>query len=265
MSQILETQQGIMDYVAFGKGRESLVIIPGLSDGLSTVKGKGFLLKGYYKKFCDRYRIHIFSRSRSTRAGDTTAVMAQDLAEAMKQLGLQGVDLVGISMGGMIAQHLAAQYPDLVERLVLAVTAARPNPLLEENIGSWLTMTAEGRYWDLMRDTIEKSYSEKYLKKYRRAYPLLRRTLKVKEPERFMIQASACGGHDALALLSRIERPVLVIAGAQDRILGGGASDEIVEAIPGAELFTYQEYGHGVVEERKQDFNLRIKEFLMEH
>ena len=51
-----------MYYVSFGKGEKILVVLPGLSDGLATVKGKGRFLVSPYKKYLKDYTIYIFSR-----------------------------------------------------------------------------------------------------------------------------------------------------------------------------------------------------------
>ena len=51
-----------MDYVVFGKGQSPLVILPGLSDGLKTVRGQAVTLAMYYKQFAKLFTIYIFSR-----------------------------------------------------------------------------------------------------------------------------------------------------------------------------------------------------------
>ena len=52
----------VMHYVAFGDGAKKLVVLPGLSDGLATVKGKAWILAGSYKKFWADYTVYMFSR-----------------------------------------------------------------------------------------------------------------------------------------------------------------------------------------------------------
>ena len=64
-------------------------------------------------------------------------------------------------------------------------------------------------------------------------------------------------GHDC----DYISCPVLVIGADSDRVLGGEASEEIASAIPGAELYMYEGYSHGVYEQAN-DFNSRVLEFL---
>lgn len=82
--------------------------------------------------------------------------MAEDQAEAMKKLGLWGADVLGISQGGMVAQYLAAEAPELVRRLVLVVTAGWANETVQETVGRWLLLAERGDYRRLMRDTAER-------------------------------------------------------------------------------------------------------------
>ena len=93
-----------MDYVTFGKGNKPLVIIPGLGDGLQTVKGMAMPFSITYRKLAECYKIYVFSRINELRQGYTTRDMAADVAEAMETLNLDATYVMGISQGGMIAQ-----------------------------------------------------------------------------------------------------------------------------------------------------------------
>lgn len=126
-----------MDYVTFGKGKQPLVIIPGLGDGLQTVKGKAQLFSLSYRLLAKRYKIYVFSRINELRQGYTTRDMAADVAEAMEALNLDTAYVIGISQGGMIAQWLAVDFPERVQRLILAVTTAKPSQLARERIEHW--------------------------------------------------------------------------------------------------------------------------------
>lgn len=129
-----------MYYVSFGKGNSDLIIIPGLGDGLATVKGMAILLSIIYRVYTSDYKVFVFSRKNNLEEGYTTRDMARDLAEAIKLLGIGKAKVVGISQGGMIAQYLAIDYPELVEKLVLAVTSSRKNEMLEEVVSNWITL-----------------------------------------------------------------------------------------------------------------------------
>ncbi|MEE0766395.1 MAG: alpha/beta fold hydrolase, partial [Christensenellales bacterium] len=121
-----------MDYVRFGNGPEPLVVIPGLGDGLKTVKGAALPLAVMYRGMArSPYTVYVLSRRAPMPPGFTTADMGEDVYLAMGLLGIQRADVVGISQGGMIAQHLALRHPEAVKKLVLAVTICRQNPLIQ--------------------------------------------------------------------------------------------------------------------------------------
>lgn len=107
-----------MDYIRFGSGEKHLVILPGLGDGLQTVKGTAIPMTLMYRIFARDYTVWAFSRKNALPVGSTTRDMARDQAQAMEKLGIAQADVFGVSMGGMIAQHLAVDYPEKVGKLV---------------------------------------------------------------------------------------------------------------------------------------------------
>lgn len=253
--------EGRMEAVRFGSGERNLVILPGLSDGLATVKGKALLLAPPYRLFFDRYTVWMFSRREPLPIGFTIRDMAADLAEALHALGIERAAVMGVSQGGMIAQYFAADYPDMTEALILAVTAPYANTTARERIERWIELAEQGDHRDLMIDTAEHSYSEAYLRKYRKAYPLLGAVGRPKSYERFLANARAILAFDARGVLDTIACPTLILGGEEDRIVGAEASRELHQAIAGSELFLYPALGHAVYEEAA-DFNERVYRFL---
>ena len=116
---------GNIDYISFGSGAKNLVLLPGLGDSLCDIRGLGLPMSVAYRTFTKEYTVYMFGRKHGLPKGSTTRDMARDQAEAMDLLGIERADIFGVSMGGMIAQHFAAEYPELVEKLVLVVTCAR--------------------------------------------------------------------------------------------------------------------------------------------
>lgn len=250
-----------LDYITFGNGKKNLVMLPGLGDGLTTVKGKALILAMSYRIYAKEYTAYIFSRKADLPDGYTTREMARDQAMAMTALGIQQADVIGISQGGMIAQYLAIDHPALIGRLILAVTASKPNEIIQKVVGRWIQMAEEGNYKDLMIDTAEKSYSDRYLKRYRFLYPLLGCIGRPESFCRFLIQAASCIHHNAYPELPKIACPTLIIGGGCDKIVGPAAASESAEKIKGSELFIYKALGHGAYEEAK-DFHKRCLDFL---
>ena len=259
----LPIENTYMDYIVFGSGSKNLIMIPGVGDGLKTVAGTAIPFSILYRKLAKEYKVYAFSRRNEMPAGFSTREMAEDLYYAIKQLKIGSAHILGVSQGGMIAQWLAIDHPETVEKLILTVTMARQNETVQKVVGRWMEMAKQGDYKGIMMDTAEKSYSEKYLKKARWMYSIISGVTKPKSFERFLIQASSCLTHDAYEELDRITCPALVIGGRQDKIVTGKASAEIAERISGCRLHMYEEFGHGAYEEAK-DFVDRVIRFGLE-
>lgn len=250
-----------MSYVSFGRGNHTLVLLPGLSDGLTTVKGKALLLAKPYAAFFDRYTVYMFSRKNDMPKGYSIRDMADDQAKAMDMLEIKKSCVMGVSQGGMIAQYLAIDHPELVEKLVLAVTAPRANNMIQECVKQWISFAEQGNHKKLMIDTAEKSYSPNYLNKYKKLYPIIGFIGKPLNYNRFLINANAILEFDASNELNKIACPTLIIGGKMDKTVGVRASYEMKNQITGSELYVYPKLGHAAYEEAK-DFNQRVFKFL---
>ena len=260
-SDTVAVRNGEMDYIRFGTGARILIMLPGLGDGLRTVKGTAAPMAAMYREFTRDFTVYAFSRINELPAGYTTRDMAWDLAQAMEQLGIEKADILGVSMGGMIAQHFAADYPEKVNKLILTVTAARPNPILTETIEEWIALARAGDHGTFMDSNLRRIYSESYYQKNKWMIPAVAKLTKPKTYDRFFIQAEACLNHDASHRLGLIQAPTLVVGGGKDLALGGEASKELAAKIPEAALHMYEQWGHGLYEEEK-DFNRLVLDFL---
>lgn len=257
----LKIGNATMDYIRFGTGERILVMLPGLGDSLRSMKGTALPMALMYREFAKDFTVYAFSRKNVLPKGCTTRDMARDQAEAMEQLGIQEADIFGVSMGGMIAQYLAVDYPEKVGRLILAVTSSRPNPILTESIDEWVSLAKRGDHTAFMDSNVRRIYSEGYYRRNKWLIPIIGKFTKPKSYERFFNQANACLTHNAYEKLNQIQSPTLVIGGEKDISLGGDASKEIAASIPNAELLMYKEWGHGLYEEAK-DFNTVVLSFL---
>ena len=250
-----------MEYIRFGSGSRTLIMLPGLGDGLRTTKGTALPVALLYRAYAKDFTVYMFSRKTLLPAGCTTRDMARDLRKAMDLLGIAKADLFGVSMGGMIAQHFAADYPERVGKLILAVTCARPNDILIEAVTEWMDQAKQGDHTALMDSNLKRIYTEAYYRRNKWMVPIAGKLTRPKSYGRFLTQAEACLSHNAYDRLPFITAPTLVIGGEKDQCLGAEASREIAGQIPGAVLRMYPEYGHGVYEEAK-DFNAELITFL---
>lgn len=258
---IVEISGGSMEYAVFGSGGRDLILLPGLGDALRSMKGMALPLALMYRAFAKDFRVWVFSRKAPLYEGEGTRDMALHQLEAMDALGIKKAALWGVSMGGMIAQHMAAEAPERFTKLVLTVTCARPNDVIKSSVGEWISLAEKGAHRAFMDSNMRLIYTEEYYRKNRWTIPLTAALTKPRSYERFFIMARACLEHDAFERLRDIKAETLIIGGEKDMSLGGEASREIAGEIAGSRLIMYENYGHGLYEEAK-DFNGKVLEFL---
>ena len=250
-----------IDYVTFGTGKRPLIIIPGLGDGLHTVKGMAMPLSITYRILAERYKIYVFSRINELRQGYTTRDMAADVAKAMEALNLDTANVMGISQGGMIAQWLAVDFPERVQRLILAVTTAKPSQLARERIEHWQKLSQSGNFKHLMLDIAQHSYTQKSYQKWRLLYNVMGIFGRIKDKQRINIQSVSCLKHDSLDLLEKINCPTLIIGAEKDDVLGVDGSLGLHQHIKDSQLTILPECGHALYEQNK-DFQKRVSVFI---
>ncbi len=254
----VEIDGGALPCIAFGKGDRPLVAIPGLR--LSSIEGSGAAAAWYYRIFAKEYRVYMFDKKDPLPEECTVSGMAEDTAQAMKKLGIENADVIGVSLGGMIAQELAIRHPELVGKLVLGMTLSRPNPTAEDAVSAWIGMAEKGDLTGVARDYMSRGYSARYLRRYKRLLPLVLKTQKLMEPERFIRLAGACLTCDTYDRLGAIRCPVFVIGAREDRVVSGQASEELADTL-GCERYIYPDLSHEAYNEAP-DFNMRIYDFL---
>ena len=250
-----------MDYVTFGKGKQPLVIIPGLGDGLQTVKGMAQMLALTYREFAKVYKVYVFSRINELPENYTTQNMAADVAEAMEVLNITSAYVMGISQGGMIAQWLAVDFPEKIKSLILAVTTAKPSQLARERIEHWQKLSQSGNFKHLMLDIAKHSYTQKSYQKWRLLYNVMGIFGRIKDKQRIDIQSVSCLKHDSLDFLEKINSPTLIIGAEKDDVLGVDDSLELHQHIKDSQLTILPECGHALYEQNK-DFQKRVLVFL---
>jgi pimeloyl-ACP methyl ester carboxylesterase len=250
-----------MEYISFGEGAKNLILLPGIGEATTSLKGMAKPTALAYKQYTKDFKVYLFFRINDLPEGYTTRDMALDQAEAMRVLGIDKASVLGVSQGGMIAQHLALCAPELVERLILTVTTAKSGEVTREVIGSWVTMAKQNDYRAMMMDMANRSYSESSLRKSRFLYAFLGRFGKPKDFRKFFIEARSCIEHDTLAQVGEIRCPTLIVGGEEDQFIPGECSRELAREIPHSELVLYPGLKHAAYEEAP-DFHDTVIRFL---
>ena len=250
-----------MDYIRFGSGEKTLVMLPGVGDGLRTARGMALPFALMYRALARRCTVYVFSRRNVLPGGFSTRDMAADTAFAMDALGIRNACVLGVSQGGMIAQYLALDRPDLVRKLILAVTLARPNETCRSVLHGWADLARRGDYRALMLSDLELSYTERRARRMRPYYSLLGSFGKPKSFDRFLVMLDSCLTHDAYDALSAVACPTLVIGGTEDRIVTAQGSEDCAAQIPDSRLILYKGLSHAAYDEAP-DFLDRVLAFL---
>lgn len=253
-------------YAVYGHGPVPLVLIPGLSAALADVSSPltAWTTALGYRALAKGYTVYLFGRADDVTSGTTIRDMANQLALALTRLHVTDACVLGVSQGGMIAQWLALDHPELVRALVLAVTTGRSGESVRRFADEQEAFIRAGDHGGLLWHAARFSYSPRHLRLYRLFRPFLGLVGRPKSYDRYLHSAAACVTHDALLPLSRLTVPTLILGGEEDRIVTAEASRLLAATIPGARCYLYPGLGHGAFEEAK-DFLLRARTFFDEH
>ena len=248
-----------MDYFSFGSGSRIFVILPGLS--ISSVMLFAASIVNSYKDFSEEYTVYVFDRRKNIKSTYTVYDMAEDTAKVMKSLGISNAYIFGASQGGMMAQVIAVDHPELVKKLVLGSTLSRINSLACSVLSEWIHKAEQKDKRGFMQSTMSAMYSKNTYDMFIGSFLEMSDQLTDDEFNRFIIMAKASDGFDVYDRLSMIKAPVFVIGALGDKVLGSEASSEIADKL-GCELYMYgNEYGHCVYDEAP-DYKQKIKEFF---
>ncbi|MDY6916888.1 MAG: alpha/beta fold hydrolase [Chloroflexota bacterium] len=252
-----------MYYEVHGEGRP-LLMIPGLGADLTSWAFQ-------VPEFSRRFRVITFD---NRGAGRTDApdepysleTMADDAAGLLDCLGIDRAHVLGLSMGGMIAQELAIKHPARVHALVLATTAAGPYPWATHVLRATLRLAEEGASQEALTQLrVSWLFTDRFFENPDLVQLAVDTMLA--NPHRqpvyaYARQFAAARQHDARERLGRIAAPTLVLVGRQDILLPVRLSEELAAGIPGAELVVLEGGGHGFLVEVADDFNRAVLEFL---
>lgn len=181
------------------------------------------------------------------------ADLADDTAALIEAMGLDRAHVCGASMGGMIAQHLAARHPQRVRSLTLMMTTSGarhlPQPSLKVRL-ALMSRPADPRSIDSIVDHFVKLYGVIGSPEYPTPPQLLRERIGASvrrsyRPAATVRQLAAImADADRSSLLPRIAAPTLVIHGAADPLVPVACGRELSRSIPGAKLDVVDGMGH---------------------
>ena len=240
-----------LPWVEVGHADAPLVVaLPGLSDGLMPLSEVGPHVLGTARgRRRLPFRVVTVSHRHPMPAGVTTRDLARDASTFIAAQLAPPVVLVAHSMGGMVAQWVAATRPDLVRQLVLTATLARPVPAFTHVLRDWEAMVVEGRWRDFAAAANEAAYTGSELLRRRLLLRLARPPATPHLVDRHRALTHACLTHDSTDALGDIACPTLVLAGSDDPVVPPAASRALAAGIPGAAYEEFDGLAHGFPEQ----------------
>ena len=225
----------VISYRLAGKGRP-LLLVMGLGADVSA-------WQDHVPAYSERFLCILVDNRGAGRSGKppgpySTAQMAEDCAKVVEAVGESPVGVVGLSMGGAVAQELALRHPSMVGRLVLVSSWARCDEYLLEVLDHLRVaheVLGPAEFAQLLQLRIwSPSYVSGHLRELREARALA--AAAAVPHHAFAAQCTACMTHDALSRLGNIGVPTLVTAGREDCFTVVGRAEEIHRAIRGCRL-----------------------------
>jgi pimeloyl-ACP methyl ester carboxylesterase len=244
---------------------------------LILIMGTGGSCRGWLPiqvpDFSQEHRTLIFDHpgvggSEDTGGPLTTANLADDTVGLMDALEIEKANVLGVFMGGMVAQEMALRQPDRISHLILAGTYARPDAKRRMLIQQWRELSLGGASVEVMvRERMLWTLQDETLEQTDLIDQMIELFIQERTPlteEVFARQCDACLGHDTADRLRNIDHPTLVICGRRDRLTPPHFHRELADEIPNAHLVTIPYGGHFVMAESAEQFNHTVLQFLAE-
>jgi pimeloyl-ACP methyl ester carboxylesterase len=195
--------------------------------------------------------------------------MARDAVTFIGALGLDQVDLFGFSMGGMIAQVIAQQQPELVRKMILAGTGPAGGEGIDKVTRISYLDTARGlitrqdpkQFLFFTRTPNGRAAGKEFLARLKERANDRDKAISVRS-FRAQLKAIHRWGQQKPANLARIHQPVLVINGESDKMVPSKNTVDLDRRLPNSQLVLYPDAGHGGVFQFHEEFVKRALEFL---
>jgi pimeloyl-ACP methyl ester carboxylesterase len=222
--------------------------------------------------FAAAHRTVIFDNrdvGRSSMADDgyDIADMARDALALADALELDSFHLLGVSMGGAIAQEIALSAPGRVRTLTLAVTFHDCSAYARRLAGVWGARVRQVSHEQHIDELMLMNHSEAFYESPEMVEFVRTAILNnphPQPPEAFGRQLAACSHHDTRGRLGSLSMPTHVIGGEYDILVPVWKSRAIAELIPGATLTVLPGAPHALSLERAEEFNAAVLGFIRE-
>lgn len=252
-------------YLDVGEG-VPVVLIHGLAGDYSAWANQIQILK-------DRYRVIAFDNrgaGKSTQVDEpiSTQDLAKDTLGLMDHLGIDSAHIVGRSMGGAVAQHMALMSPRRVRSLVLCASFAILDPLGRRVLLNMREALEWRMSWaDHARHSIQNFVSADFFNSKQDQVKKIEALIggETRLPACYIRQNEACQNHDTSNQLNQIKQATLIMAGTNDPICSLTATNILSKGINQSETILFDNASHFFLMEQAEKFNQTLLRWLHSH
>lgn len=247
-----------------GKG-DAVVLIHGLAGDHAAWRAQIELLRGSHRVIAFDNR----GAGRSTQIDEpvSTQDLAADTLALMDRLGVAQAHLVGRSMGGAVAQHVALIAPERVRSLALCASFARLDPLGRRVLLNMRdALEWRGSWVDHARHSVQNFVSAGFFNERPQQVAAIEALIggETRLAACYSRQNEACQNHDTLADLPRIGIRTLVMAGDADPICSPTATRWLADGLPNARTEMFADASHFFLMEQPERFNRLLLDWLVQ-
>ncbi|MBO7697963.1 MAG: alpha/beta hydrolase [Erysipelotrichaceae bacterium] len=245
-----------INYIKFGTGDKTMLILPGLSVKPICAAPKPVI--DAYEPLSEDFTIYLFDQRTDMPEGYDFDQMVEDVYAKIEELDLKDIYLYGVSMGGIMAMLLTAKYPQVIKKLVLCSTCYKGNDQFRE----WYDFAKAKDSYKLVDSFMDLVYSKQFNEKFKEATMVAFKDISDEEFKRFAIQSKALLETDISEYLPELRnKEILLLGSKQDKVIPYEQMLDLAERL-GCETYFYEGYAHSIYDEAP-DIKDRIREFFL--
>ena len=244
-----------------GRGERWVTLVTGIANDLSMWDGQVPALERDFKVL--RYDLRGHGGTPASSSAYTIDLLVSDLAALLDELKIRKTSVVGLGLGGALAQAFAIAHPERVEKLMPCCCRARMVPDFAAMWHKLRETVSTNGLESVVEPTVQRWFSEDFKARHPEVLEKIRKMIRGTTQEGYMGVTAAFLGFDVEAELGSIKAPTLFVSGAEDKLGGPPALMEGLAAkVKGARHVSVPNAAHIANIQNPEGFNRVLTEFL---
>ena len=244
-----------------GRGERWATFVTGIANDLSMWDGQVAALERDFNVL--RYDLRGHGGTPASGGAYTIELLVSDLAALLDQLNIRRTSVIGLGLGGAIAQAFVLAHPDRVDKLMPCCCRARMVPDFAAMWHKLRETVSMNGLESIVEPTVQRWFSEDFKSRHPEVLENIRKMIRSTTQEGYMGVTAAFLGFDVEAELGSIKAPTLYVSGAEDKLGGPPALMEGLAAkVKGARHVSVPNAAHIANIQNPEGFNRVLMDFL---